>query len=166
MTPTAAPAPPAPPRAQLIHIETDRRLGHEWDEWDGRPLPNRGDFSAPARLFFGYAALTLVVALGVAAAVLFLLQPRLATLHPLVPRVLWLTLGGAGAVAWAWLAVLALSFYLGVSLLPERLLERGPFLRLMNEKASELGLRDTRSISTIRSPSGAAAAWARVSCWC
>ena len=132
MTPTAAPAPPAPPRAQLIHIETDRRLGHEWDEWDGRPLPNRGDFSAPARLFFGYAALTLVVALGVAAAVLFLLQPRLATLHPLVPRVLWLTLGGAGVVAWAWLAVLAVSFYTGASLLPERLLERGPFLRLMN----------------------------------
>ncbi len=27
-------------RAQLIHIEVDRRLGHEWDEWDGRPLPN------------------------------------------------------------------------------------------------------------------------------
>src|SRR5437773_1001479 len=34
------------PRAQLIHIETDRRLGHEWDEWDGKPLPGNGDFSA------------------------------------------------------------------------------------------------------------------------
>ena len=132
MTPITAPAPPATPRAQLIHIETDRRLGHEWDEWDGKPLPNRGDFSAPARLFFGYAALTLAVALGAFAAVLFLLQPRLATFHPLVPRVLWLTLGGAGVVAWAWLAVLAVSFYTGASLLPERLLERGPFLWLMN----------------------------------
>src|SRR5438093_1032240 len=29
MTPTAAPAPPAPPRAQPIHLETDRRLRHE-----------------------------------------------------------------------------------------------------------------------------------------
>src|SRR5213596_3242547 len=92
MTPITAPAPPATPRAQLIHIETDRRLGHEWDEWDGKPLPNRGDFAAPARLFFGYAALTLAVALGMLAAVL----------------------------------------YSGRGLLPERLLERGPFLRLMN----------------------------------
>ncbi len=132
MTPITAPAPPATPRAQLIHIETDRRLGHEWDEWDGKPLPNRGDFAAPARLFFGYAALTLAVALGMLAAVLFLLQPRLATLHPLVPRVLWRALGAAGGVAWVWLAVLAAAFYSGRGLLPERLLERGPFLRLMN----------------------------------
>src|SRR5436853_219905 len=47
------------PRAQLIHIETDRRLGHEWDEWDGRPLPGNGDFSAPPGLFFRFAALTI-----------------------------------------------------------------------------------------------------------
>ena len=32
-------------RPQLIHIDVDRRLGHEWDEWDGKPLPNRGDES-------------------------------------------------------------------------------------------------------------------------
>src|SRR6058998_4094593 len=70
------------PRAQLIHIETDRRLGHEWDEWDGGPLPNRGDFSAPPRLFFRFAALTLVVLCGAAAGVLFLLSPRLAALAP------------------------------------------------------------------------------------
>src|SRR2546427_11902783 len=106
MTPITAPAAQATPRAQLIHIETDRRLGHEWDEWDGKPLPNRGDFRAPPRLFFGYAALTLAVALGVAAGVLFLLSPRFATLHVLVPRVLWLALGAAAAVAWAWLVVL------------------------------------------------------------
>ena len=47
------------PRAQLIHIQTDRRLGHEWDEWDGRPLPSGGDFSAPPALFFWFALLTL-----------------------------------------------------------------------------------------------------------
>src|SRR5438445_687515 len=88
MTPTAAPAPPAPPRAQLIHIETDRRLGHEWDEWDGRPLPNLGDFSAPARLFFGYAALTLVVALGVAAAVRYDVPVFVATRGQLARRVI------------------------------------------------------------------------------
>src|SRR5438876_8315970 len=57
------------PRAQLIHIETDRRLGHEWDEWDGKPLPGNGDFSAPPGVFLRYAGLTLaLVAAGAAAA--------------------------------------------------------------------------------------------------
>src|SRR2546425_755851 len=73
-------------RAQLIHIETDRRLGHEWDEWDGGPLPNGGDFSAPPGLFFRYAALTLVVLCAAAAGVLFLLSPPLAAVAPAVPR--------------------------------------------------------------------------------
>ena len=50
------------PRAQLIHIDVDRRLGHEWDEWDGRPLPNGGDFDSAPSLFFGWAALALVTA--------------------------------------------------------------------------------------------------------
>ena len=57
-------------RAQLIHIETDRRLGHEWDEWDGRPLPRNGDFSAPPGLFFGFAALTIVVCMAIGAALI------------------------------------------------------------------------------------------------
>src|SRR6266498_2401973 len=93
------------PRAQLIRIDTDRRLGHEWDEWDGNPLPGHGDFTAPPGLFFGFAALTLAAALGAAAALIFLLAPRLAALWPALP------------------AVLAL---------PERLLERGPYLHLMS----------------------------------
>src|SRR5881398_2760930 len=73
------------PRAQLIHIETDRRLGHEWDEWDGKPLPGSGDFSAPPGLFFRLAALTLAVGLGAIAALIFLLAPRLAAVLPGLP---------------------------------------------------------------------------------
>ncbi|HXF94491.1 MAG TPA: DUF116 domain-containing protein [Gemmatimonadales bacterium] len=131
--PAAPPAPPAsPPRAQLIHIETDRRLGHEWDEWDGRPLPNGGDFSAPPRLYFGFAALALVTLLGSAAAVLYLVVPRIASLWPPGPATLWWALGGAAGVAWLWYGLLLASFYSGRNLLPEKLLERGPFLRLMN----------------------------------
>ena len=52
------------PRAELIHIEVDRRLGHEWDEWDGKPLPNSGNFDAPARLFLYWGAATMMVAPG------------------------------------------------------------------------------------------------------
>ena len=120
------------PRAQLIRIETDRRLGHEWDEWDGKPLAGDGDFSAPPGLFFRYAALTLVLLAAAAAALLFLLAPRLAAVAPSLPTGLWRALGAAAAVAWLWYAVLLLSFYGGGVPLPEGWLERGPYLRLMN----------------------------------
>jgi hypothetical protein len=119
-------------RAQLIRIETDRRLGHEWDEWDGRPLPQDGDFSAPAGLFFRFASLTLIATLAVLAALVYLLAPRLAQLHPLVPRILWIALAAGAGGAALWFGLLLTSFYTHVNLLPERLLERGPFLRLMN----------------------------------
>lgn len=120
------------PRAQLIHIETDRRLGHEWDEWDGKRLPGNGDFSAPPGLFFRYAALTLVFGVGAAVATLFLLGPRLEWVLPGLPRVLGIVLGAAALAGWTWFGLLLLSFYGKVLLVPERLLERGPYLRLMN----------------------------------
>src|SRR2546428_11989289 len=87
------------PRAQLIHIETDRRLGHEWDEWDGRPLPRNGDFSAPPGLFFRFAALTIGIGMAVGAAPLFLLGPRLGTPWAMLPPPLWLPPGGAAPAA-------------------------------------------------------------------
>jgi uncharacterized protein len=133
------------PRAQLIHIDVDRRLGHEWDEWDGKPLPNRGDYDSPPSLFFAWSAAALVVGLGLAALVLFLLGPRLADLDARVPRLLWAGLGAAAVVLWAWWGVLFLSYAIGRPLLPERLAERGPFLRLMrltSRVADRFGRRD------------------------
>src|SRR5213593_5294843 len=108
---TTASAPPAtpPPRAQLIHIEVDRRLGHEWDEWNGRPLPRGGDFSAAPGLFFRFAALTIATATGAVALLLYLIGPRLGTLSPLVPRILWLVLALFAALEWLYLGVLAAS---------------------------------------------------------
>jgi hypothetical protein len=120
------------PRAQLIRIETDRRLGHEWDEWDGRSLPNTGDFSAPPALFFRYATLTLCTGFALLAGILYLLAPRLALLNAALPTVLGWVTAGALAAAGLWFALLLLSFYGGVLVLPERLLERGPYLQLMN----------------------------------
>jgi len=120
------------PRAQLIHIETDRRLGHEWDEWNGRPLPGNGDFSAPPGVFFRFAALTIALGMTVAAALIYLLAPRLGGLWPMLPGILWLTLGAAAAAAWLWFGTLLLSFYGGMLALPDRGLERGPYLRLMS----------------------------------
>lgn len=124
--------PPAAPRAQIIHIETDRRLGHEWDEWNGLPLPNAGDFSAPPRLFFGFAALTLAVVAVLGWGLLYLLGPRLGAVWAPLPAGLTVAWAAAVAAAWAWFGLLALSYVSGANLLPERVLERGPFLRLMN----------------------------------
>jgi uncharacterized protein len=133
------------PRAQLIHIDVDRRLGHEWDEWDGRPLPNQGNYDSPPVLFFVWSALTLVVGLGVIALGLFLLAPRLRGVHLAAPTVLWSGLLVVAAVAWVWWGALFLSYMSGRSLLPERLAERGPFLRLMrltSSVADRFGRRD------------------------
>lgn len=136
----ALPASPAPaasssqaqPRAQLIHIEVDRRLGHEWDEWNGRPLPNRGDFSAAPVLFFRFAALTIAAGTALVALLLYLIGPRLGALWAPLPRVLWITLLALAGLEALYLGVLAASYYGGRNLLPERLMERGPYLQLMN----------------------------------
>jgi hypothetical protein len=136
---------PESPRAQLIHIDVDRRLGHEWDEWDGRPLPNRGDYDSSPILFFGWSAAALAAALAAGALLLYLLGPRLALLHPSVPAVLWAGLALTAALLWAWWAVLLVSYSSGRALLPERLAERGPFLRLMrltSRVAERFGRRD------------------------
>lgn len=120
------------PRAQLIHIETDRRLGHEWDEWDGRPLPGGGDFSASPGVFFRCAALALALAGTAGAALIFLLAPRLEGFAPALPRLVWLAALAVAAVAALWFGTLVFSFYGGVTPLPERWLERGPYLRLLS----------------------------------
>jgi len=119
-------------RAQLIHIEVDRRLGHEWDEWNGRPLPGGGDFSAPPGLFFRFAALTIVAATAAVALLLYLIGPRLRGLWRPLPSVQWIALATLAALSALYLGVLAVSYYSGRNLLPERLMERGLYLKLMN----------------------------------
>src|SRR5947207_6188952 len=118
------------PRAQLIHIETDRRLGHEWDEWDGRPLPGGGDFSAPPGLFFRYAVLTMGVSGAALVGLLYVLAPRLSLLSAALPQRLAWVLVGALAVAALWFGILLLTFYGGATPLPERLLEDRKSTRL------------------------------------
>ena len=132
-------------RAQLIHIDVDRRLGHEWDEWDGRALPNQGNYDSPPALFFAWSALALAIGLGLVALGLYLLTPRLRTLNASLPSVLWSVLLLGGSLLWIWWGVLLLSHEIRRPLLPERLAERGPFLRLMrltSRIADRFGRRD------------------------
>lgn len=132
-------------RPQLIHIDVDRRLGHEWDEWDGRPLPNGGNYDSPPALFFGWSAGAMAALLSVAAFSLYLLTPRLGLLAAQLPRVLWLTLGALAAIAWLWWGFILVSYLWRRPLLPERMAERGPLLRLMrltSRVAGRFGRRD------------------------
>lgn len=133
------------PRAQLIHIDVDRRLGHEWDEWDGKPLPNAGNYDSPPALFFGWSAAAVGSFFGIIALALFLLAPRLGLLVAPLPGILWVTLAVFAGVSWIWWSLLLLSYLLRKPLLPERLAERGPFLRLMrltSRIAERFGKRD------------------------
>ncbi len=132
-------------RAQLIHIDVDRRLGHEWDEWDGKPLPNAGNFDSPAWLFFAWSVAAMAGAFLLAAAAIYLFTPRLALLHPAIPAGLWMTLALTALISLGWWALLYGSCLLHRPLLPERLAERGPFLRLMrltSRVSSLFGWRD------------------------
>ncbi|HET8625104.1 MAG TPA: DUF116 domain-containing protein [Gemmatimonadales bacterium] len=133
------------PRAQLIHIDVDRRLGHEWDEWDGKPLPNQGNFDSPPRLFFAWSAITLAAAGLFSAFLIYVLSPRLGLLYPGLPPGLWWIWGVGGLVLGGWWLLLVVGYSLNRSLLPERLAERGPLLGLMrftSGVAARFGRRD------------------------
>jgi hypothetical protein len=132
-------------RPQLIRIEVDRRLGHEWDEWDGNPLPNQGNYDSPPHLFFQWSAAGLAAALGVVALGLYLLGPRIGLLLPGVPTWLWIGLGVVSGVSWLWWLLILLSYVTNRSFLPAKLAEQGPFLRLMSvtsRVADRFGRRD------------------------
>lgn len=117
---------------QLIKIETDRRLGHEWDEWDGTPLDNGGHFRAPVRLYFGFTALGFVLAAGVVSLGVYLLAPRLGEVAEGLPTALYYSIGGILILALIWLGLVAVSVWTERALLPERLAERGLLLRTLN----------------------------------
>ena len=130
---------------QLIRLEVDRRLGHEWDEWDGKPLPGGGNFSAPPGRFFRYAALTIAVFWAATYLGVFLLAPRLADLWPPLRPIAFIAVGVAAGISWLWFGLLLASYYGRYLLLPEGLAERGPMLRLMQGAslvARRFGVRD------------------------
>lgn len=109
----------------LVQIRSDRRLGHEWDDWDGEPLPDDGVFEGRKRLFF-IAAFVYLLLLGSAAGLtLWLVAPRLSSLAPWLPGFLAVAMVVATVLAVAWLLTLALAVSTGRNLLPRRLAEGG-----------------------------------------
>jgi hypothetical protein len=136
---TTAPSASAPRHAGLlVKIETDRRLGHEWDEWDGRPLPNGGDFHADAGRFFLFTAIGLMGIALVGAVAIYLLSPRLAQLARWLPQALYVGVAVLAAAALVWLALIGVSYATNRALLPGRFAERGLLLKTLR-LASRVG---------------------------
>lgn len=154
---------PAGPK--LLQLRSDRRLGHEWDDWDGQPLPNNGLFHEPPGLFFRLVGAWLGALALVAAGVLWLIAPRIAEFSATLPGILWTGLALAAGAAAVWLALLALSQRLGRNLLPARLAERGLLPRALPiaEKAGRwFGIsRDRAGNAALRVYNALAAARAR-----
>ncbi len=63
---------------------TDRRLGDEWEDWDGRATPKSTE--AGSRLFLILAVLAAAVLVSAVAFFLWLISPRLSELAAFLPR--------------------------------------------------------------------------------
>lgn len=138
---TAADAASESPRQSglLIKIETDRRLGHEWDEWDGRPLDNGGDFRAVSTgKYWLFTAIGLASVALVGLGAIYLLAPRLALLHPRLPALCYAADAAFGALSMLWLALVAVSYATHRPLLPGKLAEQGLLLKTLR-LASRVG---------------------------
>jgi hypothetical protein len=133
-SPDAAPV-DTPPSARhsglLVKIETDRRLGHEWDEWNGQPLPNAGDFRTTTGKYFLFTAVGIGGIVMTGAAAIYLLSPRLAQLASWLPGVLYAADAALAALGTVWLALIGLSYVTDRALLPSRFAERGLLLKTL-----------------------------------
>jgi uncharacterized protein len=122
---------PETPNDLLLQIRSDRRLGHEWDDWDGAQLPADGAFEAPAGFFFRLAGGAAVGLAALAMLFVWLLAPRLAQLWVPLPGYLAGAVAMALLVVVAWLIAVGTGVYSGVNRLPGPLGERGVLPWLM-----------------------------------
>jgi hypothetical protein len=132
----------------LLQLRSDRRLGHEWDDWDGEPLPNGGVFDASEGLFYQLAGALVVAAAGGVGGLLWLVGPRLGTLASSLDRYLLVAILAVTVLWLLWLGAVAMVIRTGRNWLPERLAERGlvPWLMPKLEAAAEmLGISRDRS---------------------
>lgn len=136
-----------PREPQLLQLRSDRRLGHEWDDWDGEPLPNGGIFHERAVVFFVLLAAHFALWTVTSGALVWLVAPRLAEWWPELPALLGAMVIVVAAAAFVWLGFIGASFTLSRNLLPRPLAEGGLLPRLLPvaERAGHrLGLRRDR----------------------
>jgi hypothetical protein len=156
-----------PGAPQILQLRQDRRLGHEWDDWDGNPVPDGGVYHEPPTLFFRlFGAWLAAHASGIALALWFV-GPRLGALWAPLPTLLWGALALVALLAVTWLALLALSLRQNRPLLPARLAEGGLLARVLpqagragrwfgisRDRAGNAGLRIFNALAAARSRAG------------
>lgn len=150
---------------QILQLRPDRRLGHEWDDWDGDPVPNGGVYHESPWLFFRLLGAWFAVRIAAAALVLWLVAPRLADTWSTLPALLWWGLAGFALAILVWLAAMGLSLRSNRSLLPAYLAEGGLLPRVMpvaERSARWFGIsRDRAGNAAVRVFNGLAVARAR-----
>src|SRR5690554_3055398 len=102
----------------LLQIRSDRRLGHEWDDWDGSDLPNGGVFHEKETIFFQLVAFTVLAGAAVALGILWLTGPRLSALWPPIPGGLARLVAGIAILALVWLLTIGIVLKSGRNWLP------------------------------------------------
>jgi len=112
-------------------VKPDRKLGDEWLDWDGDIRKYQGEINERKRLFFAFALLSIFLLAVLGFIVWYLITPRLASIHYLLPYFV----GGAMAAGFAliclWFAFLTLSVLLGRDLViywGKRKVSLNPFL--------------------------------------
>jgi hypothetical protein len=139
---------PEPVRPSLLlQLHPDRRRGHEWDDWDGLPLPDGGEFTDGPGLYFGVMAGVAWLCALIAALTIWVVEPRLEALHHGLPGALLGITAAALLVSLIWLMLLATSIRFQRPLLPRWLAERGPLpssMRMAEKVGALLGLSRDR----------------------
>ena len=142
-------------------------MGHEWDDWDGQPLPGDGVYREPPGLFFRLLTARFGAWAIAAGAVLWLTAPRLAQLWAPLPSILGLTLVAGGLGYAAWIGALALSLRIARNLLPRKLAEQGllavalpvaertgRWFGISRDRAGNAGLRVYNALAAARARPG------------
>lgn len=109
----------------LLQIRSDRRLGHEWDDWDGGSLPDGGVFHARETLFYQLSLGAIGGVVVIALVLIWLAGPRLSGIRDGLDGVLAVLVVGLGLLAVVWLGAVAIVLRTNRNWLPRLLAERG-----------------------------------------
>lgn len=71
----------------------DVHLGDEWQDWNGDSEKFEGSTEAGKRLFLVLSAIVLVIFLSTATFIVYMINPRLVQVSPLLSTASWITLG-------------------------------------------------------------------------
>jgi len=88
-------------------VPRDRKLGDEWREWDGTFM-DPGEIRAGNRLFLLLLLSAIVLLIGGAFLLLYMISPRLAQYSSTLPRLISIILGAVSIIAILWFGAVLL----------------------------------------------------------